>query len=134
LSHRTGTVTRSRGETKLNLPSNGFGGVVESGALFSFAGNPTQVTIRVGVSFVSEEQACSNAESEIGTSAFEDILAQSKVLWNEKLSRVEIDVPHTLPNVTELLYSSLYRSSLTPVSHFFPILGGRIQIADMPHI
>jgi len=124
LSHRNGTVTRSRGETKLNLPFNGFGGVVESGALFSFAENPTQVTIRVGVSFVSEEQACNNAESEIGTTTFEDILSQSKELWNERLSRIEIDVPHTPPDLTELLYSSLYRSSLTPVgpfSHFWKL-------------
>jgi putative alpha-1,2-mannosidase len=118
IAHRNGAVTRSYGQTKLNLPFNGFRGVVESGALFSFAENPTQVTIRVGVSFVSEEQACNNAESEIGTTTFEDILSQSKALWNETLSRIEIDVPHTPPNVTELLYSSLYRSSLTPVSPF----------------
>ena len=134
MPHRNGTVTRSRGETKLNLPFNRFGGVVESGALFSFAENSTQVTIRVGVSFVSEEQACSNAESEIGTATFEDILAQSKELWNERLSRIEIDVPRTPPNVTELLYSSLYRASLTPVSYFPPFFGCCIQIANMRHI
>ena len=80
------------------------------------------MTIRVGVSFVSEEQACNNAESEIGTATFEDTLAQSKKLWNEGLSRIEIDVPNTPANVTELLYSSLYRASLTPVNHFPPFL------------
>ena len=95
--------------------------VFESGALFSFAGDPTQVIIRVGVSFLSEQQACANAESEIGTSTFNQIQAQSKTLWNERLSRIEIDVPHTPPDVTELLYSSLYRASLTPVSRI-PIL------------
>ena len=96
--------------------------MAESGALFSFAENPAQVTIRVGVSFVSEEQACNNAESEIGTATFEEILAQSKKLWNEGLSRIEIDVPNTPANVTELLYTSLYRASLTPVNHFPPFL------------
>lgn len=45
-------------------------------------------------------------------------MAQSKALWNEKLSKIEIDVPNTPANVTELLYSSLYRSSLTPVGKF----------------
>ena len=79
------------------------------------------MTIRVGVSFLSEEQACANAESEIGTTTFDAIQAQSKALWNERLSRIEIDVPHTPSNVTELLYSSLYRASLTPVS-YLPIL------------
>ena len=91
---------------------------MESGALFSLAGNPTQATIRVGVSFLSEQQACANAESEIGTAPFDQIQAQSKTLWNERLGRIEIDVSHTPPNVTELLYSSLYRASLTPVSRF----------------
>jgi hypothetical protein len=128
ICHRNGIVARGLGETKLNLSVNLIGGVVESGALFSFAGNPTQVTIRVGVSFVSEEQACSNAESEIGTASFEEILAQSKALWNERLSRIEIDVPRTPPNVTELLYSSLYRASLTPVKISPPFLGATCRM------
>jgi hypothetical protein len=118
LSHRNGVVARGLGETRLSFPDSR---IRESGALFSFAGDPTQVIVRVGVSFVSEEQACSNAESEIGTATFEEIQARSKALWNERLSRIEIDVPRTPPNVTELLYSSLYRASLTPVSRF-PLL------------
>ncbi|KAI0298528.1 glycoside hydrolase family 92 protein [Russula brevipes] len=109
-----GVVARGLGETRLSVPGSLMGDMMESGALFSFAGDPTQVIIRVGVSFVSEEQACSNAESEIGTATFEEIQARSKALWNERLSRIEIDVPRTPPNVTELLYSSLYRASLTP--------------------
>jgi putative alpha-1,2-mannosidase len=112
---RNGIVARGLGETHLN-PS--VGDVVESGALFSFAGTPTEVNIRVGVSFVSGDQACTNAASEIGTATFDEIQAQSKSLWNERLSRIEIDVPRTPPNVTELLYSSLYRASLTPVGLF----------------
>lgn len=88
----------------------------QSGALFSYANKPKQVNIRVGVSFRSADQACANAESEIGDSTFEEIQAQAKALWQEKLSKIEIDVPGTPPNVTEMLYSSLYRASLTPVS------------------
>ncbi|KAH9176527.1 glycoside hydrolase family 92 protein [Lactarius sanguifluus] len=109
-----GVVARGLGETSLNFPVSLIEGAIEAGALFSFSGYPTQVTIRVGVSFLSEAQACANAESEIGTATFEEIVTRSKALWNERLSRIEIDVPHTPPNVTELLYSSLYRASLTP--------------------
>lgn len=127
MSHRNGVVARGLGQTRLNLSVSLIGGVIESGALFSFAGKPTQVTIRVGVSFVSEDQACSNAESEIGAATFEEILAQSKELWNDRLSRIEIDVPATPANVTELLYSSLYRASLTPVNHFTPYLGAAFK-------
>ena len=108
-------MTRGLGLTSLNLTRNLIGGVYESGALFSFAGNPSEINIRVGVSFVSTDQACANAESEVGDAAFEDIVDQSKALWNEKLSKIEIDLKNTPANVTELLYSSLYRASLTPV-------------------
>lgn len=111
---RNGNVKRGLGETDLNLSSN-----IESGALFSLAGTPTEVIVSVGVSFVSGDQACANAASEIGTATFDEIQTQSKALWNEMLSRIEIVVPRTPPSVTELLYSSLYRASLTPVSLSF---------------
>ncbi|KAF8198088.1 glycoside hydrolase family 92 protein [Pholiota molesta] len=113
-----GRVTRldakGLGQTHLNLSVNLIGGVYQSGALFSYANKPKQVNIRVGVSFRSADQACANAESEIGDSTFEEIQAQAVALWQEKLSKIEIDVPGTPPNVTEMLYSSLYRASLTP--------------------
>ncbi|KAJ7451768.1 glycoside hydrolase family 92 protein [Mycena galericulata] len=109
-----GLDAKGLGQTHLNLSIDLIGGVYQSGALFSYEGTPKQVNLRVGVSFVSTDQACANAESEVGTSSFADIEAQAKTLWNEKLSKIEIDVPNTPPNVTELLYSSLYRASLTP--------------------
>jgi len=130
--NRNDHVIRGLGETQLILPGSPSGHVIESGALFSFVGDPTQVIIRVGVSFLSEQQACANAESEIGTATFDQIQAQSKALWNERLSRIEIDVPHTSPIVTELLYSSLYRASLTPVSHF-PILSAGSLTCSAAH-
>ncbi|KAF7297899.1 Glycoside hydrolase family 92 protein [Mycena chlorophos] len=109
-----GLDAKALGMTHLNLSRSLIGDTYESGALFSFEGEPESIIIRVGISFVSTDQACSNAESEIGTSTFEDIHAQAKALWNEKLSKIEIDVPNTPENITELLYTSLYRSSLTP--------------------
>ncbi|KAI0916410.1 hypothetical protein AcW1_008859 [Taiwanofungus camphoratus] len=102
------------GLTNLTLPQNLIGDYYQSGALFSYDGEPSQIVIRVGVSFRSAEQACLNAETEVGNSTFEEIVAQSKALWSEQLGKVEIDFAHTSPNVTELLYSSLYRASLTP--------------------
>jgi putative alpha-1,2-mannosidase len=109
------TAPDSAHQTNLNLSRNLIGVSIQSGALFSFLGKPTEVNIRVGVSFRSIEQACQNAEEEVGTASFEEIQNQSVALWNEKLSKVEIDVANTPANVTEMLYSSLYRSFLTPV-------------------
>ncbi|KAI0310652.1 glycoside hydrolase family 92 protein [Amylostereum chailletii] len=109
-----GLDAKGLGQTHMNLSVNLIGGIYESGALFSYANTPPQVNIRVGVSFRSTDQACANAEQEIGTTSFEDVEAASKALWNERLSKVVIDVGGTPENVTEMLYSSLYRASLTP--------------------
>ncbi|KAL9711479.1 hypothetical protein Ac2012v2_004550 [Leucoagaricus gongylophorus] len=109
-----GLDAKGLGMTHLNLSLNLIGGVYQSGALFSYSGQPEQVNIRVGISFVSTDQACTNAEEEIGTTSFDDIHARAKALWQEKLSKIEIDVSGTAPNITEMLYSSLYRASLTP--------------------
>ena len=112
----SGLDAKGLGQTQLNFTRNLIGGVYESGALVSFKNNPSEVIVRVGISFKSLDQACSNAETEIGSLSFEDIVAQSKALWNEKLAKIEVDFTNTPQNVTEMLYSSLYRSFLTPVS------------------
>lgn len=117
-SLRYGLDAKGLGQTHLNLSLDLIGGVYQSGALFSYAGRPKQVNIRVGVSFRSAEQACANAESEIGSSSFDDIVAKAKALWQEKLSKIEIDIGKTPANITEMLYSSLYRASLTPVRFY----------------
>lgn len=78
----------------------------------SCSNNLTAVIIRFGVSFVPSEKACANAESEVGGASVEQVVATSTVLWQEKLSEIEIDVANTLANVTEMFYSSLYRSFL----------------------
>jgi putative alpha-1,2-mannosidase len=106
------------GQTHLNLTLNLIGGIYQSGALFSFENADQPIIFRVGVSFVSSEQACQNAEAEVGGSSFEDIVSQAKALWNEKLKKIEIDIAGTPANVTEMLYSSLYRAALTPVCAF----------------
>lgn len=123
---RVGLDAKGLGLTHLNLTLNLIGGVYQSGALFSYDITPPaqpNIMIRVGVSFRSAEQACANAETEVGSSSFEDILGKAKALWQEKLSKVEIDIGNTPANVTEMLYSSLYRASLTPVSFGFVLSG-----------
>ncbi|KAF5380259.1 hypothetical protein D9757_008192 [Collybiopsis confluens] len=109
-----GLDSKAKSQTLLNQTRNLIGDHYEYGALFSYSGTPSEIIIRVGISFVSSDQACANAESEVGTSSFDDIMAQSRALWNEKLSSIQIDLANTPANVTEMLYSSLYRASLTP--------------------
>lgn len=73
----------------------------------------SQVLLRVGISFISVEQACQNAKEEIPIVDFDMIANQSKAAWQEKLSRVQLDNT-TDSTIQKLLYSSLYRGFLTP--------------------
>jgi putative alpha-1,2-mannosidase len=61
----------------------------------------------VGVSFISPEQACSNAESEIPDFDFEGTQASARAQWNELLSRVQVGTKGVDKEVVELFYSSV---------------------------
>ena len=94
--------------------------------------------IRFGVSYVSAEQACRNAEEEIPRMDFDGVVAHSKKLWNKKcvrengrvgrrarpaadhassrsvrLNRVQVSNT-TDKTITQLVYSSFYRQFLSP--------------------
>jgi len=108
--------TKELWTTHLNVSQNDEGATYQSGALFSYDDTPEEIILRVGVSFVSADQACANAEEEIGSKSFEEIVNGSRGLWNEKLRKVEVDLSGTPADIIEMLYTSLYRASLTPVS------------------
>ena len=112
-----GMDAKGLGMTHLNLSQNLIGGTpYQSGALFSYDDDPEDIILRVGVSFVSADQACTNAVEEIGSRSFEEIVNDSGGLWNAKLGKIEIDLSGTPADIIEMLYTSLYRASLTPVS------------------
>ncbi|KAI0599405.1 family 92 glycoside hydrolase [Biscogniauxia sp. FL1348] len=85
------------------------------GAIFTF--NATEVTSRVGVSFISTEQACGNVNREIpaGTS-LETLEDNAKTIWTDQvLSKVTTtDTSNTTK--LQLLYSSLYHMHLIPTN------------------
>lgn len=82
------------------------------GAVFTF--NATTVVSRVGISFISSAQACSNRDSQIpeGTT-LSTVVSSTKAIWN---SEVLSKITTTDTNVTNLnlLYSSLYFMHLLP--------------------
>ncbi|KAI0032107.1 glycoside hydrolase family 92 protein [Vararia minispora EC-137] len=114
-SNPWGLNAKLLGSTHLNLSQSLIGDTnYESGALFSFARTSDPIIIRVGISFISADQACSNAETEIGGASFEQVHEASRAAWNERLKRIELNLAGTPHNITEMFYSSLYRASLTP--------------------
>ncbi|MFC6997103.1 GH92 family glycosyl hydrolase [Rufibacter roseus] len=74
-------------------------------------GSPT-VEMKIGLSFVSVENARQNLESEIGNKSFNTIRSQANTTWENLLSKIQ--VKGGTQKQKELLYTSLYRSLLWP--------------------
>ncbi|KAK0437837.1 glycosyl hydrolase family 92-domain-containing protein [Armillaria borealis] len=86
----------------------------QAGALLSFGSSI--VTARFGISMISTDQACANAEEEVPAWNWDAVQAASVSKWEDVLSRVQVDTDVEDPTVVELLYSSLYRASLIPAN------------------
>ncbi|KAI0752421.1 glycoside hydrolase family 92 protein [Daedaleopsis nitida] len=92
----------------------------EMGALLEFRPKlqgRTSILARVGVSFISSEQACANAEKEIPDFAFDKVRAESRAQWSELLGRIQVDTRGVDPEIVDLLYSSVYRTHLSPADY-----------------
>ena len=79
------------------------------------------ITLRVGTSLISPEQAMTSLQNEVGTDkSFESIVAASKAQWNAQLSKIEVAElgPGYTPSEGEgqktTFYSALYRASIFP--------------------
>jgi predicted alpha-1,2-mannosidase len=77
-------------------------------------GQRTQLTVRVGVSFISSEQACQNAEREIPDYDFEKARGQNVAAWREKLKPIEIDNFGVSEDLQKTFWSGLYRNFISP--------------------
>ena len=87
------------------------------GALLTFTPNSketTSILARVGVSLISTEQACANAEHEIPDFDFEKTRTASRAQWSELLGRIQVNPQGVDPEFVDLFYSSLYRTHLSP--------------------
>jgi predicted alpha-1,2-mannosidase len=82
-------------------------------ALITLAdGGNGPVELKIGLSFVSAENAKQNLEKEIGDKSFETIRAQATQKWEKLLSSIQVK-GGTAKQKT-MLYSCLYRSFLWP--------------------
>lgn len=83
------------------------------GAWFTF--NTTEnesVTVSMGVSFVSIENARLNLEKEQTGQSFEDLHAAARQKWNEDLSRIEVEGGS--PDQKTIFYTALYHTLIHP--------------------
>lgn len=97
-----------------------YGFIDELGALLTFNPAPrgtTVILVRIGVSFISSEQACANAEEEIPDFNFDEVHSNARAQWNDLLSRVQVDTADVPRETVELFYSSLYRTHISPADY-----------------
>lgn len=74
------------------------------------------VTARVGVSFISSDQACSNAEAEISEPLqdFANLRENAEVAWKEKLSPINVISGGVAKEMLRAFWSGVYRTMLSP--------------------
>ena len=97
--------------------SNATSGVERLGAVFTFPPTTSSLSSRVGVSFISSQQACSNLDSEIEESTtFHETVEGTKSAWNDQvLGKVDIDQSATDDQKT-LFYSMMYGAFIIPTN------------------
>lgn len=76
--------------------------------------NNNQILARVGVSFISVAQACSNAETEIPTFDFNVTHASAQQAWADKLGAVEVTPGGVNDSLQTVFWSGVYRASISP--------------------
>ncbi|EED18887.1 alpha-1,2-mannosidase, putative [Talaromyces stipitatus ATCC 10500] len=115
VNNRAGTVAQdlyvTRGFNNFYLEAGGF-------VMFDSLSSHT-LYARVGVSLVSTEKACQNAEKEIPepTSDFANIQSAAEKVWREKLSPVSVNATGVSEDFQKIFWSGIYRTMLSPQNY-----------------
>jgi predicted alpha-1,2-mannosidase len=74
------------------------------------------VTVRVGVSFMSTDQACQNAVSEVSDpdSDFDGLRKHAEDAWKEKFSPIKVTPGGVSDDMLSSFWSGIYRTMLSP--------------------
>jgi len=83
-------------------------------ARFNAPSTNNQLLARVGMSFVSVDQACSNAVREIPNFDFDGTLSMAEEAWRDKLSVIEIGAGGVSEDLQTVFWSGVYRSMISP--------------------
>lgn len=96
-------------EGNFNVPSGTAGGWIQ------FERPPSgHILARVGMSFISRDQACENAEKEIPKMDFDKTVEKVEDAWADKMSVIEVNEADIDPALLVTFWSGLYRTMLSP--------------------
>lgn len=106
-----GSIVQASGSATSNSSA------VRVGSLFTFNSSTNNVvTSRVGISWLSTSQACTNLQNEIpANTPFSQVINDTKSIWNEEVLS-KITTSGTNETTLELLYTSLYYMHLLPTN------------------
>ncbi|PLB50006.1 hypothetical protein P170DRAFT_354590 [Aspergillus steynii IBT 23096] len=72
------------------------------------------ILARVGVSFMSVDQACRNAEKEQPDFDFAGTVSAAEDAWREKLNVISIDADQVSTDLQKVFWSGVYRTMISP--------------------
>jgi len=72
------------------------------------------ILARVGVSFISVQQACSNAEREQPDFDFEGTVSAAESAWKKKLDVISVDATGVSSDLQKVFWSGAYRTMISP--------------------
>ncbi|KAF3760901.1 family 92 glycoside hydrolase [Cryphonectria parasitica EP155] len=122
----TGAALRDTGVFQNNRPgrepkslrtySTGTTDPVPAGAWAQFHPPDTddQIVVRVGLSYLSTNKACQNAEAEFESFDFDEARSAAEDAWGDKLSVVSVDETGVNSTFLTTFWSGLYRSLISP--------------------
>ena len=94
----------------------------------------TEVEVKVGISYVSMENARKNLEAEVGKQHFDEVRAMAHDKWNEALGRIRVS--GGTEEERTIFYTALYHSLLHPnivsdINGEYPAMeSGAVGVAD----
>ncbi|POR35422.1 Glycosyl hydrolase 92 [Tolypocladium paradoxum] len=116
----SGIFVDSRASTQVKdllIPRSDDGYPMPGGAFVHFANGDKPVYARVGISLISREQACANAEAEIPDFDFDKHSEAATQAWREKLSVIVVDTKDVDVSFVNNLYSGFYRTMISPQNY-----------------
>ncbi|KAI1331563.1 glycoside hydrolase family 92 protein [Xylariaceae sp. FL0255] len=119
--HDTGIYVNSRASTdvkNLTISRSINGYPLPGGAFVRFESNADPIYARVGLSFISADQACSNAESEVPDYDFDSLQTAATAAWLEKISPIQVSTGGGV-NQSQItnFYSGVYRTMVNPQNY-----------------
>lgn len=87
---------------------------LEAGGWIRFKGPLTEpISARMGISFISTDKACQNAEREVDTD-FSELVSKARDSWRKKLSPISVEAGGVEESMLVSFWSAVYRTMISP--------------------